>query len=84
MVSNWPRTRGTGTLAGCPRVGLGRERSQIACEALKLRRWQVVLFYKGEPTGTAASDNARVILEQAERVDAAVVSQIVWSCRRLV
>jgi hypothetical protein len=24
--------------------------------------------YKGEPTGTAASDNARVILEQAERV----------------
>jgi len=26
------------------------------------------LMYKGEPTGTAASDNARVILEQAERV----------------
>ena len=26
------------------------------------------VFYKGEPTGTAASDNARVILEQAERV----------------
>ena len=24
--------------------------------------------YKGEPTGTAAEDNARVILEQAERV----------------
>jgi hypothetical protein len=24
--------------------------------------------YEGEPTGTAASDNARVILEQAERV----------------
>lgn len=26
------------------------------------------VMYKGEPTGTAASDNARVILEQAERV----------------
>jgi hypothetical protein len=26
------------------------------------------IMYKGEPTGTAASDNARVILEQAERV----------------
>ena len=26
------------------------------------------ILYKGEPTGTAASDNARVILEQAERV----------------
>jgi hypothetical protein len=26
------------------------------------------VLYKGEPTGTAASDNARVILEQAERV----------------
>jgi len=26
------------------------------------------VFYKGEPTGTAASDNARLILEQAERV----------------
>jgi len=25
-------------------------------------------MYKGEPTGTAATDNARVILEQAERV----------------
>jgi hypothetical protein len=24
--------------------------------------------YKGEPTGTVATDNARVILEQAERV----------------
>ena len=26
------------------------------------------IMYKGEPTGTAANDNARVILEQAERV----------------
>ena len=26
------------------------------------------VMYKGEPTGTAASDSARVILEQAERV----------------
>ncbi len=26
------------------------------------------IMYKGEPTGTAATDNARVILEQAERV----------------
>jgi Metallo-peptidase family M12 len=26
------------------------------------------VLYRGEPTGTAASDNARVILEQAERV----------------
>jgi len=26
------------------------------------------VMYKGEPTGTAANDNARVILEQAERV----------------
>jgi hypothetical protein len=26
------------------------------------------IMYKGEPTGTAAADNARVILEQAERV----------------
>lgn len=26
------------------------------------------IMYRGEPTGTAASDNARVILEQAERV----------------
>ena len=26
------------------------------------------ILYKGEPTGTVASDNARVILEQAERV----------------
>ena len=26
------------------------------------------VLYKGEPTGTAATDNARVILEQAERV----------------
>jgi len=26
------------------------------------------MLYKGEPTGTAATDNARVILEQAERV----------------
>jgi hypothetical protein len=26
------------------------------------------ILYKGEPTGTAATDNARVILEQAERV----------------
>ena len=26
------------------------------------------VMYKGEPTGTAATDNARVILEQAERV----------------
>ena len=26
------------------------------------------VMYLGEPTGTAASDNARVILEQAERV----------------
>jgi peptidyl-Asp metalloendopeptidase len=26
------------------------------------------VIYKGEPTGTSASDNARVILEQAERV----------------
>jgi peptidyl-Asp metalloendopeptidase len=26
------------------------------------------IIYKGEPTGTAAADNARVILEQAERV----------------
>src|SRR5262249_22789438 len=26
------------------------------------------ILYKGEPTGTNASDNARVILEQAERV----------------
>jgi hypothetical protein len=25
-------------------------------------------MFKGEPTGTAASDNARVILKQAERV----------------
>jgi hypothetical protein len=25
-------------------------------------------MYKGEPMGTAASDNARVILENAERV----------------
>ena len=24
--------------------------------------------YQGEPTGTAATDNARVILEQADRV----------------
>jgi len=26
------------------------------------------VMYKGEPTGTSASDSARVILEQAERV----------------
>jgi hypothetical protein len=26
------------------------------------------ISYKGEPTGTAANDNARVILGQAERV----------------
>jgi len=26
------------------------------------------VFYKGEPTGTLTEDNARVILEQAERV----------------
>jgi hypothetical protein len=26
------------------------------------------VIYQGEPTGTPASDNARVILEQAERV----------------
>jgi hypothetical protein len=26
------------------------------------------IMYKGEPTGTAAADNARVILELAERV----------------
>jgi hypothetical protein len=26
------------------------------------------ILYQGEPTGTAASDNARLILEQAERV----------------
>jgi hypothetical protein len=26
------------------------------------------IMYKGEPTGTAAANNARVILEQAERV----------------
>jgi hypothetical protein len=25
-------------------------------------------MYQGEPTGTLANDNARVILEQAERV----------------
>ena len=28
----------------------------------------VRIMYKGEPTGTAANDNARVILGQAERV----------------
>ena len=28
----------------------------------------LVAKYKGEPTGTAADDNARVILGQAERV----------------
>jgi len=26
------------------------------------------MYGQGEPTGTAASDNARLILEQAERV----------------
>ena len=26
------------------------------------------VLYRGEPTGTVANDNARVILEQAERV----------------
>jgi len=26
------------------------------------------MLYQGEPTGTLANDNARVILEQAERV----------------
>jgi hypothetical protein len=26
------------------------------------------IMYKGEPTGTAAADNARLILEQAERL----------------
>ena len=35
----------------------------------RIPRWSNPrIMYKGEPTGTAASDNARVILQQAERV----------------
>jgi ABC-type lipoprotein export system ATPase subunit len=37
------------------------------------------LLYKGEPTGTLTEDNARVILEQAERVSNAALSSAVVS-----
>jgi hypothetical protein len=41
-----------------------------SCEGcLRIPYWSNPrIFYKGEPTGTLTEDNARVILEQAERV----------------
>jgi hypothetical protein len=66
--SNTPFAFGHGYVNGTKwRTMMSYQESCDGC--LRIPYWSNPrVLYKGEPTGTAESDNARVILEQAERV----------------
>lgn len=66
-ASNTPFAHGHGFVNGKWRDIMSYQESCGGCPRIPFWSNPRVL-YKGEPTGTAAEDNARVILEQAERV----------------
>ena len=66
-ANNMPFAYGHGYVNGKWRDIMSYQQSCDGC--VRIPYWSNPrVMYKGEPTGTAAEDNARVILEQAERV----------------